>query len=342
LSNIDLGYVYQRALVNATEGIYTILVLGDDNNIFLPNGKVIEGDFSSYDQSVNEALTQVKLQVYKQLGVTKKVIDLFNKIHHSGITTTSFSGNDILYQVLLKLGDRAMTKSGQSDTCTGNCIVTAFMAISVVLNNLNSVDAIVDHYKKLGIAAKIRIVDQKSTTFLKGIFVKIHSTVDPYCRFSHDPVHLDYAWAPNMSRLLKMGTQKVDMIRNIHYRLPGGKFRYIQVPMWKAHINDILISLGCYADLPGFAVIKKHYQITQTQLTQLSEADKFKAIPLYAPYDHEDYLEKMVAHINDLQPKVAVTLQNMQDFLIQLDELASRQFFSITGVIPQGLLLDYN
>jgi len=191
----DLDIYYNKAL--ATKG-YHQLVLGDDTGLIVNQAKItiIENDFSGYDRSENKDLLEEDNQLLIRCGFRALVNDKREMYKKSLVMFAPEFANCKLPIIRDISGAPVeMRFTGESDTCGGNSRIngTSTMAGVCCCETKDGIDlaALQQHYKNLGLTAKLKEVAANRLTFLKGVFLL--------------NVNEKYSWVRLPSFLIKFG-----------------------------------------------------------------------------------------------------------------------------------------
>lgn len=195
------------AFVNAISGtqLIGIKALGDDSHLQEgkePKQKIVENDFRTYDRTQSKTLRQVINDMLEKNGFAKLVRGRERMYRR---TLKMFVPNNLMntgrekhLAIVDSKGKKAdMRYSGEAATCLDNTFVNAFTTMAVWMEVDGKHDLLASEYEKLGLIAKIQIVDLQRSTYLKGTYIAKYQSQE-------------VAWIRLPSFLLKFGKTQED------------------------------------------------------------------------------------------------------------------------------------
>lgn len=210
-------------------GMIGIKVLGDDSHLQDgkdPKQRIVENDFKTFDRSQSTALRKPIDEMLKRCGFIKLVegrkrmykrnLKMFVPSH---LMNTNRSKHLAIVDINGKKAD--MRYSGEAATCLDNSFVNGFSTMAVWMEVDGNPDLITQEYAKLGLTAKIKVVDISDSTYLKGTYIK-------------EKTNHDVAWTRLPSFLLKFGKTQEDpnVILKAKYLTLNEKCRMLLKAQW--------------------------------------------------------------------------------------------------------------
>jgi hypothetical protein len=206
MNGCDLTAWLVRARLLASQGVISIIAMGDDSLSIFDRGnglEYLEVDYSHYDQSQKEPQTKCEMKILRALGVPNGIIELLMQV---GLNKASFRGRGRNKKVSLSFSPAGIQRiTGSPTTSLCNTINNLVGLVSVFCEN----DYSVAGFAKIGLIAKINLTtDLLDASFLRGVWWPYEDGTD--------------RWGPKPSSVVKMGkvqtrVQKVRRLRELAY-----------------------------------------------------------------------------------------------------------------------------